>query len=154
MSMFDPAAFLDATTNEAGSTESVPVPEGEYTGIIKSITPRQWSKKDDPTVSGLAFDVLYELEDDALKALLERKVVTIKQGFMMDLTDGGAIDYGKGKNIAWNRLRDACGLNQPGRPFAPSMLLGQFVKVAVKHRLDDSAAPAIIRADVKGVAKL
>jgi hypothetical protein len=154
MSMFDPAQFLDATTHEAGSTESVPIPEGEYPAIIKSITPRQWSKKDDSTVSGLAFDVLYEIEDDGLKALLERKIVTIKQGFMMDMTEGGAIDYGKGKNIAWNRLRDACGLNQPGRPFSPSMLVGQFAKVMVKHRLDDSSIPAVIRADVKGVARM
>ena len=154
MSMFDPAQFLEATTTEAGSTESVPIPAGEYPAIIKSVTPRQWTKKDDPTVSGLAFDIGYEIEDDQLKALLERKIVTIKQGIMMDTTDSGSIDYGKGKNITWNRLRDAANLNQPGRPFAPSMLIGQFVKIKVGHRLDDSASPPIIRVDVKGTARM
>ena len=151
--MFDPAQFLDATTTDAGSTESVPIPEGEYVALIKTITPRQWTKKDDPTISGLVFDLLYEIDDADLKARLERKVVTIKQGIMMDMTDGGSIDYGKGKNITWNRVRDAAGLNQPGRPFSPSMLVGQFVKIRVGHRIDDSTVPAVIRADVKGTAR-
>jgi len=151
--LFDPQAFLDQATTDAGSTESTPIPAGEYLAIIKDVKPRQWAKKDDPSITGVAFDIAYLIEDDNLKTLLERKEVKITQGIMMDMTEDGRIDYGKGKNITWNRLRDSANMNQPGRPFAPSHLLGQFVKIMVGHRLDNNSTPPTVRVDVKGTAR-
>jgi hypothetical protein len=134
MSNFDPASFLFATTEEASSTQSVPVPVGEYPAIITKVDARPWNSKDG-TKSGLALDIIYELDDDALKTLLDRQKITVKQGIMLDMTDNGGLDNGKGKNVTLGRLREAVNQNTPGKPWSPSMLEGQICKVAVKHRV-------------------
>lgn len=147
--MFDPNQFLDMQVNEASSTMSVPVPVGEYTGMIEEVKPRQWVSKTDPSKSGLALDIVWLVDDYNVKTLLERDKVTVKQGIMIDLTDSGTIDMGKGKNIGLGRLRDALGLNTPGQPFSFNMLKGRIAKISVSHRIDGDN----IFAEVKAVAK-
>lgn len=152
MSNFDPNAFLNLTITEANSTQSVPVPVGEYTAVIEKVEPRTWQSRDDASKSGVALDVFYSIDDSNVKALLGRDKITVKQGIMLDLTDGGGLDMGKGRNISLGRLRDATGLNVPGQPFSFAQLPGRAVRVRVKHR--DGKNPGEIYSEVEGVAKL
>ena len=148
--MFNPDQFLDMQVTEANSTEAIPVPVGEYTAIIGEVKCRPWQKKDDPSVAGLALDLSWDIDDSAVKELLGRDKVKCKQGVMLDLTESGGLDMGKGKNVGLGRLREACDLNRPGEPFAFSMLVGRIAKVKVEHRINGEQ----IFAEVKAVAKL
>lgn len=148
--MFDPSQFLEQQTTEANDTKLVPVPVGEYAAIVEKVDARQWRKKDDPSVSGIALDIIWELDDEAVKALLGRDKVTAKQGIMLDLSETGGLDMGKGKNVSLGKLREATNLNEPGRPFAASMLVGRAAKIRIEHRIDGDN----IFADVKAVTKL
>jgi hypothetical protein len=147
--MFDPNTFLDMQVNEANDTHTVPVPEGEYLALVKEIKSRQWVKKDDPSVSGIVLDITWDLQDEGLKALLERKVITVRQSVMLDITDSGVLDMGKGRNIGLGRLREAVNLNIPGTAFSFNQLPGRMAKVSVKHRISDDT----IFAEVKAVAR-
>ena len=149
-SPFNPDQFLDMQTTEANDTTLVPVPVGEYIAIASEVKARQWTKKDDPSVSGLALDVVWEIDDAGVKALLGRDKVTVKQGLMLDLTESGGLDMGKGKNVGLGKLREALGLNTPGQAFSPNMIVGRPAKVRIDHRVDKDT----IYADVKAVTKL
>lgn len=154
MSSFDPASFLNQTVEGSNDTMAVPIPVGEYQAMISKVEPRQWKKKDDPSVSGVALDILWDVQDDGVKQALGRDKLIAKQGVMLDLTDDGqGLDMGKGKNIALGRLREATGLNDASQPFAFSMLLGRPAKVKIVHRSDPKDA-SIIYSEVGGVTKL
>lgn len=153
MSTFDPNTFLDMTIQDANSTVATPVPVGEYVAFIEKVDARGWKKKDDPSNAGMALDVFWNIDDANVKALLERDKVTVKQGIMLDLTEAGGLDMGKGKNVGLGRLREATDLNQPGQPFGFRMLEGRAAKIVVSHRVDDKN-PEVIYAEVKAVAKL
>lgn len=148
--MFSPDQFLDMPIEGSNDTKVVPVPIGEYTAIADDVKVRQWQAKDDPSKSGLALDITWIIDDAGLRDLLGREKVTCKQGIMLDLTESGGIDMGKGRNIGLGRLREALGLNDPGQPFAFSMIPGRMAKVSIKHRVHEED----VFAEVKGVAKL
>lgn len=149
-SMFSAEEFLNLEVEGQNSTQSVPVPAGEYIAVIDEVKARQWKSKDDPTKQGMAVDITWLIDDANVKALLERDRVTVKQGVMLDLNDNGGIDTGKGKNVTLGRLREATDLNQPGRPFSFNQLKGKVAKVQIAHRIDGDA----IYTDVKAVAKI
>lgn len=148
--MFDPQSFLDMQVTESNSTAAIPIPDGEYLGIADKVEIKQWAKKDDPSVSGLKLSIHWTLDDATLRELLGRDKVGIKQDIMLDLTESGSLDMGKGRNVQLGRLREACDLNAPGQPFAFSMIQGRMAKIATKQRVDGDT----IYNDVKGVAKL
>lgn len=147
-SAFDPQAFLDSSVTEANDTKIIPVPIGEYLGVIDKMAPRQWTSKDG-TSSGLALDITWIVEDDGVKEFLGRDNVNIRQGLMLDVLPTGKLDMSKGKNVALGRLREAVGLNTPGQTFSFQQLPGQMAKISVKHRLVDEDTFA----EVKSVAK-
>ena len=147
--MFNPDQFLDMTITDANSTKTVPVPVGEYTALVSDVKCRQWQSKADPSKSGLTLDVTWEIDDAAVKQLLGREKVTVKQGIMLDLTESGGMDMGKGRNVGLGRLREALDLNRPGVAFSFSMLPGRLAKVSVSHRIDGEN----IYAEVKSVAR-
>lgn len=148
--MFSPEQFLDMQVTESNDTKTIPVPVGEYTAVIEEVKVRQWQSKKDPSQSGMTLDVKWSIDDAAVKELLGRDKVTVTQGIMLDLTDSGGLDMGKGRNIGLGRLREALGLNAPGQPFSFMMLSGRVGKVSVSHRIDGEN----IFSEVKGVAKL
>jgi hypothetical protein len=147
--MFDPNQFLDQQFTESNDTVAIPVPVGEFLAVCSEIKVRPWQKKDDPSVGGLALDLVWDIDDQNVKQILGRDKVTVKQGIMLDLTESGSIDMGKGKNIGLGRLREATGKNTPGQAFAFSMLVGTMAKVKVEHRVSG----AQIFAEVKAVLK-
>lgn len=148
--MFSPEQFLDMQVTESNDTKIIPIPVGEYLAVIGEVKVLQWQKKDDPSQAGLKLQILWELDSPEVKALLARDKVTARQDQMLDLTETGGLDMGKGRNVGLGRLREATGLNTPGQPFAFSMLTGRMAKVSIKHRVDGDT----IYSEVKGVAKV
>lgn len=146
---FDPDQFLNAAITGANDTKVIPVPMGEYQGIIEKVLPRQWQSKDG-TQTGIALDIFWLIEDAGVKEFLGRDTVTCKQGIMLDTAAGGGLDMSKGKNIGLGRLREAIGMNDPSVAFSFHSLPGQSAKVSVSHRIvgEDTFA------EVKGVAKM
>lgn len=134
--MFDPSQFLDMTIEGDNSTVAIPPPAGEFPAIIDKVDVRQWTKRDDPTVSGLTLEVFWAIEDSGVKEMLGRDKVLVKQGIMLDITEAGGLDMGKGKNVGLGRLRAAVNLNNPGQAFSFQQLPGQMGKVTVTHRPD------------------
>lgn len=149
MALFDPNTFMDAQIEEANSTEFVPVPVGDFTAISSDPEIVTWQSKDG-TKSGLKLDIKWDIEDHEVKQLLERDKVTVKQSIMLDITEQGGLDFGKGKNVNLGRLRSALDLNKPGEPFTFRALAGRMAKVRVEHRLVDG----VPFAEIKGVAKI
>ena len=136
MSAFDAAAFMDATVSEVMDDKFIPVPAGEYPATATKVETRNWQGKKDPSQSGIALDIQWEIEDQKVKEVTGRDKVTVKQGIMLDLTEQGGIDIGKGKNIALGALRTALGMNSPGQSFSFRMIEGRRAKVKVTQRVD------------------
>ena len=150
MSMFSPEQFLDMQTTDSNDTKVIPVPAGEFIAVVEEVKARAWTSKQDPSKAGIALDIQWSIDDSNVKQLLGRDKVTVKQGIMLDMTESGGLDMGKGKNTGLGRVREALGLNTPGQPFSPTMLTGRVAKVKVEHRVDGEN----IYAEVKAVAKV
>lgn len=148
--MFDPNAFLDMQVTENNDTKTIPVPVGEFTAVASKVDCRQWQSKNDPSMSGLTLDITWDIDDAGVKEALGRDKVIVRQGIMLDLTESGGLDMGKGRNIDLGKLREGLNLNQPGQPFSFSMIPGRVAKVVVSHRIDGEN----IYAKVKGVARV
>ena len=148
--MFNPEQFLDMQVTDSNDTKSIPVPVGEYIAVAEEVKCRQWQSKQDPSKSGLTLDITWSVDDAAVKELLGRDKVTVRQGIMLDITDSGGLDMGKGRNIGLGRLREALNLNTPGQPFSFPMVAGRIAKVSVSHRIDGEN----IYAEVKSVARV
>lgn len=148
MGTFNPDTFLDINVTEANSIESTPVPEGEYLAMAGEPKIRQWNSKDG-TKSGLALDIPWTIDSPSPKEYTGRDTNVVMQGLMLDLNEGGGLDTGKGMNVGLGRLREAVGLNTPGKPFNFRQIQGQLAKITIKHRLVEDARFA----DVKGVTK-
>ena len=146
MSTFNPEQFLDQQVTETNDTKIVPVPVGDYTAVATEVKCRPWQKNEN---SGLALDITWEIDDASVKEFLGRDKVTVKQGVMLDVTESGGLDMGKGRNVGLGRLREALNLNTPGQPFSFSMIPGRVAKVKVSHRIVGED----IFAEVKQVAR-
>lgn len=158
---FDPSEFLNKTVEGVLDTKLIPVPENMseegYQAEIIKVDVRSWVKRDDSSVSGLAADIQWEIQDEAVKTHCGRDKVTCKQGLMLDLTESGDLDMGKGKNIDLGKLRTVLNQNQKGVPWAFSMLEGQMAKIFVSHRFGDEPdadGELPVYAEVKRVGKL
>lgn len=150
--VFDPATYMTMTVDQEGSTKAVPIPVGDYTAVISEPKTRTWQGRADPSKSGIALDITYDLElPEAVKAELGRDKATVTQGIMLDLLENGGLDMGKGKNLQLNRLREACDLNRAGVPFNFMMFQGRVVTVKIGHRLGDNGD---VYTDVKAVARM
>lgn len=145
---FDPNTFLNATFNEANDTKITPVPAGEYLGLAEKVEIKPWASRDGSS-SGIKLEIVWEVVDDNVKALLGRDKVTCTQQQMLDLTDAGGLDFSKGKNVGLGRIREALDLNKPGEPFSFGQIQGRMAKVAVSHR----TAGEDIYAEIKKIAK-
>lgn len=146
MSTFDPATFLNQTIDSANDTKVIPVPASEYLAIATKVDIKPWAKKDG-SESGLKLEIIWEVQDENVKALIGREP-TVKQDQMLDLTAEGGLETGSGKNVGLGRIREALGLNTPGEPFAFSMIQGRMAKIMVSHRINGED----VYAEVKKIA--
>ena len=149
---FDVNSLLSQTIAEAGSTQTVPVPAGDHRAYVEKWELKTWAKKDDPTVSGVKLQVIWNIEDQEVRDLLGRDKVLVQQDIMLDLDENGNIALGKGRNVDLNRLREALHMNG-GRPFSFSAIDGQYAIISVKHDVDKND-PEKIYPRVKAVGKL
>ena len=146
---FDPQSFLDATVNEANSTEIINLDEGEYTAQAGEVEIVSWQSKDG-SKNGLKLVVPWEVLDDAAKAKTKRNKIVVRQDVMLDLTDNGTLDMSEGKNTNLGRLRDAVGLNRKGEPFNMRMLAGRTAKIRVGLREYEGRRFEEVRGVTKG----
>lgn len=131
--MFDPNTFLADTVTGANDTKYIPVPQGEYPAIIKSVAARQMPSKADPGKQVTVVDVVYDIDDQTVREVTGLDNPTVRQSVFLDLTPQGKLDMSKGKNIGLGKLREALGLNDPNKPFAFQDLTGRAAIVAVEH---------------------
>lgn len=131
MNPFDAATFLETSVDEANDTKLIPVPVGEYTAVVEKIKADTWQGRKDPSMHGVKLFVTWMIDDQNVKALLNRDKVTITQDVMLDTLPNGGLDMSKGKNISLGRLREALGLNVPGQPFKFSDLNGRVATIRV-----------------------
>jgi len=151
--MFDPATFLNTNYEEKGSTTYTPVPESEYVAVsIGEVKARQ-GEKDGNTYT--MADINWEIDSSRYPEVANitgREKNVVRQTVFLDLTPAGHLDMGKGKNVQLNRVREAVGQNEDGRPWNFNMLIGQAGKVLVKHKPDSRDGSP--QAFVAGVTKI
>lgn len=150
MSTFDVANFENAQFTESNSTTYTPVPEGEFNAVIDKKEIRNTAK------GQVILDVTWKIDDAEVAEVTGMANPTVRQSIFLDVSENGSLDFGKGKNIALGRLREALGQNQSGQPWGFGLLLGQVAKVRIKHRIvrDESTGEDRTYTDVSGVAKL
>lgn len=153
MTAFDVNTFAQLTITDSMSTEMVPVPVGEYPATVREYKVGTWQAKDGSS-NGLKMFVFWVLDpNDAVKEATGRDENIVRQEMMFDLTDSGALDTGKGRNVRLGRIREAIDLNRPGEPFNFDMMVGRRATVSVGHRADQRD-PSMLYAEVKDTAKL
>lgn len=114
MSLFDTDNFLSSSAGGTLSTKRELIPIGTYSDCsIKDLkmghgTIGQGERAGDPWAR---LSVVWEIHDTELKDKMDRSVVTIIQGIMLDVTPDGELDVSKGKNIRLGRLKHALKLN-------------------------------------------
>jgi hypothetical protein len=145
MSTFDINSLLNTQVTEANDTQLIPVPEGEWTGVISKTELRVVKGKDGEAP---VCEVYWDVDSDEVVAITGRDKNQVRQSVWLDLTASGTLDMGKGKNTSLGRLRDALGQNTPGKPWSFGMLLGQVATVVVSHRVADDGQ---VNAQVKKV---
>jgi hypothetical protein len=143
---FDPASFVNLETTEA-LVRRPPIAEGDYLATIGEVKSVAWSSDKGSGVRlvvPLTIQVPPEQQDK-----LGQSEIKLTDSVMLDLTEGGTLDMGVGKNNALRRYREATDLNKPGEAFSPARLMGRLIRAKVKHELYQGD----VQERVAGVAK-
>lgn len=153
--MFDAANFMNAVFTEVNDDKRIPCPAGEFQAQIEKVEPTTGtiSKGERIGQDWAGLKITYNIEDQAVLALLGRDKVFVSDMLMLDLTPQGGLDMGPQRNVDLGRIRTATGLNTSGQPFSPTMLVGKRVKVSVKH-VPGFKDPSQLVAEVGGVTKI
>lgn len=155
--IFDTESFLETQFDDAIDTTFEPIPEGDYQAHIDDGDNAVNIRSSISTKTGepwAVLDVNWIIEDDQLAEELGRSPLRVRQSIFLDLTeDGKGLAFGKGKNRQLGLLREAVGQNQPGKPWSPTMLLGQPAMITVTNRPNHDN-PDIIYDEVRRVAPL
>ena len=72
-SQFDPNAFLQATFEESNSTESIPIPVGEYPALVDKVDIVAWASRDG-TKNGLKLQLIWNIMDEEVRTVTGRAV--------------------------------------------------------------------------------
>lgn len=150
--IFNPDQFMESAIQGANDTKVIPCPTGDWHGRVDSVkAAANEIKKGDRAGDVLAkLNVFWEVLDDEPKRVTGREKVMTRQEIVLDLTDEGLLDMGKGKNVKLGKLREAIGQNDPTVPFSPRNLVGALATINVGHRPDPSD-PSIVYDEVKAV---
>lgn len=149
MSVFNPTQLMNVELTATMDTTVIPIPEGDWPGVVDKVEFRQVDAKDKSTTYTF-MEVTWSLSDSEIEAVTGRDRNTCRQSVSIDLTPHGTFDLAKGKNIQLGRLRDALGQNTAA-PWQPGQLVGQAAVCSVKHRMLDSGD---VMAEIKRVAAL
>jgi len=151
MSSFDPNTFLNSLVTETFQKRNL-VPVRDYIGEIGEVKFRSGQQRKDPTKEWNALNIPITVDlssDPEAMAAVGQPKVTLYDFVGLDLTPSGTLDTAPGRNSRLARYRAAIGAETG--PFSPSMLQGKFVRVKVKHELDQNNEP---RDAVDSVAKV
>lgn len=140
--MIDVKQFLN-TKFQGGANATVrrPVPIGEWKATIEDVELETFPGKKDPTKTYLRCIVSYRILDESVaKALADsdgkpREKVVAVDGWLIDLTEGGDIDFGPDRNVNLGRLREATECNKPGDEWSFPGFKGKVVKVKIVHEM-------------------
>jgi hypothetical protein len=141
---FDPDTFMNQTVDAPkGDTVMQQCPEGEFRAMIDDFDSNAFRSGEageqakNPGKPYTIFSPGFVIEDAAVAQMLGRdKVVVGHKGMFLDFAADGSLDFGKGKNVDLNRLRDAVGQNVAG-PWSFANLKGAGpVMVKVVHEPD------------------
>jgi hypothetical protein len=152
MGTFNPEQFLNATIDTALDTSVVPCPEGEYLAMISGDPDFRSVARKDGSGDIAILVIKWDIQSEIAKAATSRNPLIVRQEIMMDTTEGGGLDLGKGKNIGLGRLREAVGMNVPGKPFSFRDLPGKMATVKVTHRAGGEKNPDAIYDEIRAVA--
>ena len=149
---FDPAAFLDMETTEE-LIRRPPLPVGDYTAMVGEVVAKPWQGVKDTSKSGMKYEVPLKLQvPPALQSELglTQDTITLTDGIMLDLTEGGLLDYGIGKNGQLRRYREALDMNKKGEVFSARKMQGRLLRVRLTHEIWQND----IQERIGGVSKL
>jgi hypothetical protein len=121
-------------------TRRKPCPVGEYQFQILELKPEGGEKDGKPWAK---LTVNCETTDPRACEALGMPSVRVRHGIFLDLNDDGSVDLSPGKNIGLGKLREATGLNTPGQPFSPNMMVGRMIVGIVGHRPDKNDATVL-----------
>lgn len=138
--------FLNTETKGSFDTKIVPVPEGEYEGVVEKLDVR--SGTSEAGNDWTALDVTWDIQDPSVAKATGRDKNTVRQSLFLDMTDNGSLDSATGKNVGLGRLREAVGQNDKSKSWSPRMLEGKRARVLVSHRVYNDE----VFADVKRVS--
>lgn len=145
---FDVKSILNTVHNDAGSTEFIPIPEGEYRAVSIEVTGKHnigKGGKDDSYVIELKWEIDAG-QHPQVADITKRASNSAKQSFFVEFTaDGRGLDMSEGRNVQLNRAREVLGQNVPGRAWKPADMVGKAAIVNVKHRLVENEPFAEVR---------
>ncbi len=131
-STFDPDTFLTQTHTEPFATSFEPIPAGNYTSTVGTVTARQSGEY-------TILDVQHIIHDEVLATNMGRERLMVRQSIFLDLDSNGHIASGPDKNTRLGRLRAAVGQNET-LGWTPKMLEGAgplSIVVSVRPRKGD-----------------
>lgn len=138
---FDPDTFLSVTVEAELDTQTVPIPDGEYNGIVKEISARQSGEY-------TILDVTWSIDDATVAEVTGMKNPSVRQSIFLDMSNGN-LDVSKGKNVQLGKLREALGQNT-AKAWAPGNMIGCVAVIRTAQRQHEGKTYV----DVKGVRKL
>jgi hypothetical protein len=145
MTVFDPSAFLDATTTEVNERltplpeQNPDSPDGLYSATIGAPSVKQGSRDDGTPWVSIKLPLKLDIPPSLQESLKYPSEYALIDNPFLDLTPAGTIDNAPGRNRAQKAYRDATGTNVAGQPFAWRMLEGQRIKVGIRHELYQDA---------------
>ena len=145
--LFDPTSFLNSPMADANATRRDPLPAGETFGTITKLDMAHGTSDRGPWRK---LNISIEIGDPAYLTRADRQKAVVTYGLMLDLTDTGTISMGPNVNVRLGKLREATGVNQPGK--ALTEMVGRPIKVIIGHR-PDANDPSVMYDEVKAVAK-
>ena len=146
---FDPASFVNLEM-DTPLIKRPPLSVGDYIATIGEVKGVQWTKKDDPSMTGMKYNVPLTLEVPAdQQDKLSATTIKLTDGIMLDLNEQGGLDMSPGRNGGLRRYREACDMNKPGDIFSAARMQGKLVKVKLTHELYQGE----IQERISGVAK-
>lgn len=159
---FDADTFLTQTIDAPLSEFVEPIPEGDYPAMIddfdsSAVEQVEFTYKKGPNAGSpgtmTKLTINWVIQDEALKARLDRDKVTARQQIILDIADNGGLDFGKGKNVTLGQLRAAVGQNAAGAWSIMNLRGAGPAMIHVGHRQDKNN-PERKYAEVTRVAPL
>src|SRR5437899_3342341 len=97
--LFNPDTFLSESAGGPLSTERVLIPANTYSNCyIKDLKPKEGIIKEGDRAGEpwARLNVVWVVDDEALREELGRREIVVTQGIMLDLDAGGGLDTSKG----------------------------------------------------------